>query len=355
MLLTCFLIFAVIHLLFWVVLFSKLSLKNDAFSSSSSAFISVVVVFKNEDQNLKQLIPKLLSQDYPYFEIILCDDFSTDGSYNYLKSIEDNKVKVIKAMQNLPGKKQALTEAVAQASGDYILVTDADCYPISDSWVSLMANHVEDKQFLLGYSPHLKSTGWLNKFIRYETYLTALQYLSYALAKVPYMGVGRNMLYKKEVFTNSNALLESSDLVSGDDDIFVNAEATGENTKIILNENSFVYTYPSKNLGAFFKQKSRHITTSTVYKLHHKILLGLYSISHFLLYSLGIYGLLSGPNQIILIVVLIVLIIKWMIASKTMSILACKDLILVFPILDFMMACYYVILAPSIFFKTKSW
>lgn len=347
--------FAIIHVLYWVVLFFRLSPKHSVIKQTLQGLISVVVVFKNEQQNLKLLIPKLVSQDYPQFELILCDDFSDDDSFEYVNSIKDDRINAIRAVINKPGKKQALKEAITHAKGKYILVTDADCYPINDQWISSMAKHINEKQILLGYSPHENQSGWLNKFIRYETYFTALQYLSYALAKIPYMGVGRNMLYKRDLFMKSNALESSTELISGDDDIFINAEATGENTNINLDPNSYVFTHPSKTWASFLKQKNRHVTTSTVYKLHHKLLLGLYSLSHLLIYILGFWGLCFGSWQIILFSFIIVLIVKWVIAAKTMKILACKDLIPLFPLLDFMMVCYYIILAPSILFKTKSW
>jgi len=316
---------------------------------------SVVVVFKNEIDNLKILVPKLLAQDHPNFEIVLCDDFSTDDSFRYVNNLDHPQIKVMQASVDRPGKKLALKEAIKYAKGENILLTDADCYPASNGWIQSMSARLDEKQIVLGYSPHTKKAGWLNKLIRYETFITALQYFSYALAGIPYMGVGRNLMYKKNLFISSTALEESTHLTSGDDDIFVNAVAHDNNTTINLDPKSFVHTYPSSTFAEFLKQKRRHVTTASSYKLPHQLLLGLYALSHVMVYLLFVSGLIIGNAFTITAGFLIVITIKWAIAKRAFNTLECDDLFLSFPILDFSMMLYYVLLSPATFFKTKNW
>lgn len=315
--------------------------------------VSIVVVFKNELENLQRLVPQMLAQRYPNFEVIMCDDYSSDGSFEYANSLNDLRMKAMKASKDLPGKKFALREAIKYANGDKILVTDADCLPASSDWVGSMVRHTNDKKILLGYSPHEKASGFLNKFIRFETYFTALQYLNYALAKIPYMGVGRNMMYDKSLFI---AKAPSSDkLISGDDDLFINAVADKSNTAINICPESYVYTSPSSSWSNFFKQKRRHVSASVAYKFRHQFLLGLFSLSHLLSYLLFFVGYFFGDFVFFLICFMSVFVIKWIIANGTMKKLACGDLIIYFPLLDFMLACYYLLMAPLTFFKPKNW
>ena len=351
----CFLAFCIVHTLYWIVLFARLSFVDQPKDSDQNQLISVVIVFKNEIDNLKVLIPTLLEQDHPNFEVILCDDFSVDDSVEYVESIDDLRIRSLKAKADLPGKKAALKEAIAFALGDAILLTDADCYPASKSWIRSMSSQLRDKEVVLGYSPHLDSPGWLNKFIRYETYLVALQYFSYALAGMPYMGVGRNLLYKRSLFVSSDALDRFPGLVSGDDDIFVNAVAGKDNTNILLDPNSFVYTYPPKTFSAFVRQKRRHVTTASVYKPLHQILLAVYAVTHIMLYLLLIIGVFSGIGSLVIFGFLAVVLIKWFIAGRSMKVLQCEDLFLIFPILDFCMVLYYILLTPATFIKSKNW
>lgn len=336
-------------------MFGKLPRALTPIKDSPKLLTSVVVVFKNEIENLKILVPKLLAQEYPNFEIILCDDFSTDGSFEYVNNLNHPQVKVMQATIDSPGKKLALKEAISYAKGENILLTDADCYPASNDWIQSMSASLNEKQIVLGYSPHIKKHGWLNKFIRYETFLTALQYFSYAIVGMPYMGVGRNLLYKKSLFVSSDALDQSTKLTSGDDDIFVNAVANSNNTAINLDIESFVHTYPSDTLSGFLRQKRRHVTTATIYKLHHQLLLALYALSHVMIYLLFVLGLLSYSGFSITLAFVVVMIIKWAIARRTLDTLHCGDLILTFPILDFLMMLYYILLTPATFIKTKNW
>lgn len=351
----CFFVFCTIHTLYWIVLFARLKLKTNTSNFDPDQLTSVVVVFKNELDNLKVLVPKLLEQDHPNYEIILCDDFSQDGSLKYIESIDNPLVSVLKAVKDLPGKKSALKEAVAFAKGENILVTDADCYPAGNNWITSMSSKRKDNMIVLGYSPHLKVAGWLNKFVRFETYMTALQYFTYAMAGIPYMGVGRNLLYQRSLFLGSDALNNSPQLLSGDDDIFVNEVANGDNTTINLDPRSFVHTYPPNTFSDFIKQKRRHVSTASVYKLYHQLLLALYAFSHLMTYLLFIVVLIYGINKVMLVCFLVTLFIRWLIANKTMKVLQCEDLSLYFPILDFLIVLYYVFLTPATFFKTKNW
>lgn len=314
-----------------------------------------MVVFKNELENLKVLLPKLLDQDHPNFEIILCDDHSTDDSYSYIEGLENDLIRLFRASVDLPGKKSALKEAIQFAQGESILVTDADCYPSSKEWISSMTSQLSDHKIVLGYSPHLKTRGWLNSFVRFETFMTALQYFTYALAGMPYMGVGRNLLYKKSFFLDSDAIDKTSHLVSGDDDIFVNAESNGNNTNINLNPKSFVFTYPPNSFSDFLRQKKRHVSTASVYKFYHQVLLALYSLSHAIIYFICGVSVFFEFGFIIPLGFILVLFIKWIVANKAMKVLQCSDLSIYFPILDLLLALYYICLAPAAFIKTKNW
>jgi hypothetical protein len=123
----------------------------------------------------------------------------------------------------------------------------------------------------------IKGPGALNKIIRFDTFHTALQYLSYALAGQPYMGVGRNLSYKKAVFLRNKGFSAINHVPGGDDDLFINKVATKENTAIVIDKDTFTLSDPKKNFGEWFRQKARHYTTAKYYKPRHKFLLGLYS------------------------------------------------------------------------------
>src|ERR1700744_3127462 len=178
---------------------------------------------------------------------------------------------------------------IKEARHEIVLLTDADCFPASEFWMQKMQDGYDKGiEIGLGYSPYKKAPGMLNKIVRFDTFHTALQYLSYALAGQPYMGVGRNLSYKKDVFLRNKGFSAINHVPGGDDHPFINKGAPGENPAIFIDKDTFPLSDPKKNFGEWFRQKARHYTTAKYYKPLHKFLLGLYTLSHFLFYPLFI-------------------------------------------------------------------
>jgi glycosyltransferase involved in cell wall biosynthesis len=240
---------------------------------------------------LKEFIPKLLSQKHKNFELIIVDDRSTDGSLDYLRELSklDQKLKHIRIDQTPEGmsaKKYALTLGIKAAKYETIIFTDADCVPESPDWLNAVLNGYDDKniKLVLGYSKYEKRIGFLNKFIRFETSVTALHYLSFAFKKIPYMGVGRNLSYTKTLFLDNNGFQPYMSFLSGDDDLFVQKVATGSNTNIVTSNASHTLSKPKETLNEYVIQKVRHLNVGKYYKAKHKSVLGLLFLSLLIFY-----------------------------------------------------------------------
>ncbi len=249
--------------------------------STHTRTVSVIVCAHNEIENLKRLIPALLQQEYQYFELIIADDRSTDGSFEFFENLykNDNRFRIIRIEGNTEGvnpKKFTLSKAIQLSKNELILLTDADCMPASKDWVTLMVSALgNNKEIVLGYSPYEYRKGWLNLLIRFETVYTAIQYFSFALAGVPYMGVGRNLLYKKTLFENNGGFGTHSKVMGGDDDLFIKDVATSNNVGVCFAKNAWMWSIPKENYVTWLKQKRRHLSVGTKYTLKHKILLAL--------------------------------------------------------------------------------
>jgi len=286
--------FALIQILYYLAVFSRLALHKPAKRTQEIQPVSVIIVAKNELKNLTQHLPKFFSQNYPTFEIIVVNNCSWDASGEFLKELatqhKNLKIVTIEEQERYPkGKKFALTLGIKAAQYDVLLMTDADCYPASDSWITTMQQaYTQKTELVLGYGAYEKEDGLLNYLIRYETFYTALQYLSFALAKSPYMGVGRNLSYQKNTFFKTKGFASHNHILSGDDDLFVNEVATKKNTRISIHPNAFTVSVPKKKWSDWFAQKRRHLHTGKHYKLEHKFWLALLNISHILFFVLGI-------------------------------------------------------------------
>jgi glycosyltransferase involved in cell wall biosynthesis len=253
--------------------------------------VSVIICARNEAENLDKFLPSVLEQKYPEYEVIVVNDCSEDNSYNilgkYLLKYPHLRVSTInKDPKFTHNKKLAQFIGIKAAKFELLLFTDADCQPESDSWLAGMASHFDDKTtFVLGYGGYYREKGLLNSFIRYDSMTIAMQYFGMAIRGIPYMGVGRNLAYRRSLFFANKGYGAHNQLASGDDDLIVNVNATAENTAVEFRAETHTRSVPSANLKEFLKQKRRHFTTAPHYKLRDKILLMLEPLSRILFYA----------------------------------------------------------------------
>lgn len=264
--------------------------------------VSVIISARNEAENLSKYLPNILEQQYPVFEVVVINDCSVDDSEYILEQFEHkySHLKVVRVTEHAKfktGKKFAVTMGIKAAKYDHLLFTDADCQPVSENWIARMAAQFQnpEHQIILGYSPYYKTGSLVNILIRFETVKTAINYFSAALRGNAYMGVGRNMAYTKDVFFKAKGFASHMHIMSGDDDLFVNQNATPQNTAIEIHPDSFMYSEPKAGFGAWFRQKRRHMGAGKMYKARHKRLLSADALTGLLFYGLLIACLFFKP------------------------------------------------------------
>jgi poly-beta-1,6-N-acetyl-D-glucosamine synthase len=325
--------------------------------------ISVIISARNEAPNLLINLPLILQQNYPDFEVIVINDCSYDGTEEILKGIRENypELKVVTITEHdrfKTGKKFALTLGIKAAKNEHLLFTDADCKPASEHWITRMvANFEPDVEIILGYSPHIRTRNFLNALIRFETIKTAINYLSSAVRGNAYMGVGRNLAYTKSLFFSVKGFASHMHVLSGDDDLFVNQNATSTNTVIEAHPDSFVYTDAKTSVGSLFRQKKRHMGAGKLYKGKHRRALTVDALTGFLFYILLTLSLVFNFNPLIALgLFMFRLIIQLIVYSKLFKRLDGKDLLWYFPFIDMI---YYIYLNTfgfiGSFLKTNRW
>jgi glycosyltransferase involved in cell wall biosynthesis len=252
--------------------------------------VSVIICARNEHDNLEKFLPTVLNQDYLEFEVIVVNDCSSDDSKWLLQKMEQEytRLRIVEIKEHVQlkhSKKFALTLGIKAAKHDKLVMTDADCLPNSPNWLAEIAGSYQDEtEIVLGYSPYFKQNGFLNKLIRFETTHTAMSYLSYALKRNAYMGVGRNLSYTKSLFFKGKGFNAHMHVKSGDDDLFVNHNATRRNVRITIHPDTQVHSEPKDTWTGYYRQKARHSGASTLYKRKHKAMLATQLISSFLFY-----------------------------------------------------------------------
>lgn len=279
-----FYLLAGIQMLYWLYFLVGLVRIKTGQSSHNDLGISVVVAAQNEIHNLRALVPRVLKQDHQNFELIVVNDRSEDGTFDFLIDLEkkEDKLRVLHIHdrpEHINGKKYALTLGIKAAKHNNILLTDADCLPVSDQWIATMASGYEASTFVLGFSSYTKLKGFLNYFIRFETLLTGIQYLASAINGRPYMGVGRNLGYKKALFLEKKGFLGFQEVIGGDDDLFVNRYASSTSTEVITGEEALILSTPKTTWKSFLRQKHRHLNVGKHYRLGSKFKIGLFNLS----------------------------------------------------------------------------
>ena len=352
-----FIVAALIQLLYVIFIHGKLSfftgkkmLKNENYPD-----LSVLISARNESDNLYENLPLILEQDYPNFEVIVINHQSIDDSYQilnaYAQQYKNLRVIEVERSQHLkPGKKLPLTLGVKGAKYEHLFFTDADCKPASNQWLKNMAGYfTTERQIVLGYAPYNKRPGFLNKLIRFDTTWIAMSYFSMAIAKLPYMGVGRNLAYTKSMFNSVNGYKSHYSITSGDDDLFIQEVITKNNFAINIDPASFCYSEGSSNWENWYLQKTRHFSTSGKYDLFKKAMLGIYPLTMLIL-IISFVILLNNENFRLLTLSCFgfVVLIKWWLHARCFIKLKETSFISLLPLYDI----GYSIFLPILYYTT---
>lgn len=275
----------------------------DLFGSSVRG-VSVLVCARNEQTNLEDYLHTLLEQDYPMYEVIVINDSSEDDTQGVVERYQRcyrhlRYTFVPKYARVRSTKKLAITLGVKAAHYDYLLLTDADCCVQSKHWISDMMAGYQDEQteMVLGYGAYFNTADRINTLIQYDTLFNGAHFLGEAIHRHPYMGVGRNMMYTKELFIRHNGFAGLLNYLAGDDDLFVNKVATKTNTAVVCTPNSITWSVPKRTWREWVEQKRRHLGVSGKYKWRNKIRLSIEPMSRGLWY-VGIiiaFALCSWP------------------------------------------------------------
>ncbi|WP_432712724.1 glycosyltransferase, partial [Pedobacter sp.] len=338
-------------------------LKVEEIPENSTEPLSVIICARNEVVNLQQYLPAVLEQDYPDFEVVVVNDRSWDGTKELLEefSKQYKNLKIVTVGEGskfIAGKKFAVTMGIKAASNNWLVFTDADCFPASKNWLKgMQAPQDAATEIVLGYSPYVKKRGLLNALIRFETFFTAVNYLSFALKGMPYMGVGRNLAYKKSLFFNNRGFASHMHIPSGDDDLFVNANATAQNTSIRINPDTQVWTEPETSFGAYLRQKKRHFGAGKLYKCKHKFILSSQILIQFLFYITLIAGCFFKALWYPAIGIFVFsIVVRCFVYPKLLKRLNYPGLAWCFPILDILLFIFLVFNGIlSIFVKKAQW
>lgn len=358
--------FLLLQLYYFLFVYRKLKVYkiDDLKENTDFPPLSVIICARNEEANLRMYLSEILEQEYPLYEVIVVNDCSSDESNWVLKEFKQRykHLRTIDISENVHtrhGKKFAVTLGVKGAQYEQLILTDADCYPQSNQWLKYMASEFKENiEIVLGYSPYTRLKGLLNKYVRYETFQTAINYLGYALKGNAYMGVGRNLAYTKKLFFKGRGFASHMHIPSGDDDLFVNQNATRSNVAICIHPDAIIWSDPKTTYKAYQQQKKRHFGAGSAYRSKHKFMLTIQALGLILFYLSAILLLILQPHfwPIVVAGYVLRLLVQFIIYIPLMKRFQVRELTVWLPILEIVHFVYISYMGCiSLFRKNVHW
>lgn len=252
--------------------------------------VSVVVAVHNEAEALPDLLEALSRQTHSRMEVVVVDDASTDATAAILNAwAEAGDDRRVVRTDAPPRKKTALSRGIAAAQYELLAFTDADCTP-PPRWVEHLArahDATNEPSVLIGYSPFRRESGILGRWSRYETMLAGTYAAAAAGLERPYLAVGRNLSYPASVFEQIGGFSEEQNLLSGDDDLFVQSVVRQGAARpvALLHPETFVETRGPSSWTGWIRGKRRHVSAGRAYDRRVGLHMTLYHASHVALWA----------------------------------------------------------------------
>ncbi len=295
--LTCLSVLFLVQIIYYLSLYNRIYRRNRAVDKGKLNFteelppISVIICAKDDLHNLREFLPSVLEQDYPEFEVIVINDSATDETSDFLKLLEDKYKNLYHSFtpngsRYISHKKLAITLGIKASKNEWLVFTEPNCQPASANWLRLMArNFTPGTEIVLGCNQYQKGKNWLHKKVSFDSLFTSMRTLGLALAGKPYMGCGRNLAYKKELFYKSKGFSEHLNLQRGDDDLFINKVAKKKNTRVETSPDAVVWLTPLEYTKDWKEEKISHMATSFYYKGVKRMILGNETSARLLFYA----------------------------------------------------------------------
>ncbi len=303
--------------------------KDITVDDSNLPGISVIISSKNDSEQLEKNLPFVLEQDYPNFEVIVVNCGSTDETDTVLKAASNKYPQLYHTFipaeaDEINEKKLALTVGIKAAKNDFLLFTESYCKPCSSEWIREFGKQfTQGKDIILGYS-NLQAPEKISysSFIKYDNLIHHIKFLSRAISRKPFMGTGRNMGYKKELFFKNKGFSAILGIDGGEDDLFINRISNKRNTDVVVSAKSITETDSVENLATWRSLKSRHLYTKQLYKGFSSLFFGFENLSKYSFLLLFIASVVTGiltSNYILLGFALLLFIIQLLIRMSVIN------------------------------------
>lgn len=302
--------------------------KSAAMTENLPSF-SVVIASKNESENLEKYLPRILEQDYPDFEVIVVNMGSTDETDVLLKALNQKYTNLYHTYvpaeaEDINEKKLALTIGIKAATKDVLLLTEAYCAPVSNHWIREFAREfATGKDIVLGFCKlHIEKKLAMRKFILYDNMMQGLKYLSMAIRRKPFMGIGRNLAYRKALFFEEKGFSSVLNIEDGDDDLYINKIARKRKVGVVISPESMTESDVVNKFRTWRALKSKYLYTKQFYRGSSAFFFGFETFSKYMFYLAAIAGIVYGAlfeEYLLIAIAAVFLLIRFFVQLKVLN------------------------------------
>ena len=236
---------------------------------------SIIIPVHNNAMEIERNLSAFLEQKYSgKFEVIVVDESSSDETEDVLKRLKSQYSNLYTTFipdtsHYLSRRKLSITIGVKAAKYQWMILTSADCRPLSDNWLATMASHCDNAELILGETRYDE---YASDYERLDYTKSWFRQLKKAQDSTAYAYCGRNLAVRRDVFMKHNGFLQNLKFLRGEYDFLVNEYATPINTSTATEPDSrIIREAPTKkgwmNEKLFFIMTSRHLQRTPSYRL----------------------------------------------------------------------------------------
>lgn len=366
-LLIVFILLLINYIIFLLRIFSGLkNLKSCDVDFMPEDFVTVIIPFRNESENILHSLKSIEAQNYPRekYEVLFVNDFSQDDS---LQKISDYKksdnIKILSVPSDYSmnaHKKRAIRFGIQNAKGKIILTTDADCNHNVDWLKSLLSCMKDDVGFVSGPVEFYSNESFFSK-------LQKIEFAGLVITGAGLIGSGKpiicnaaNIAYRKNAFDKVNGFNDQMNLSSGDDELLMQKiwKETDYKVKFCINKKAIVETDPNRTVKQFYQQRKRWASKGLFYAdkflIVKLILIYLFYVGLLVQLVLGIFFSIYFVFSFIISFFLKAL-VEFLVLKKGSSVLFDKFFLIPFPIAEIIHLPYIIIAGISGAFGNFKW
>ena len=355
------------YIIFLLRIFSGLkNLKSCDVDFMPEDFVTVIIPFRNESENILHSLKSIEAQNYPRekYEVLFVNDFSQDDS---LQKISDYKksdnIKILSVPSDYSmnaHKKRAIRFGIQNAKGKIILTTDADCNHNVDWLKSLLSCMKDDVGFVSGPVEFYSNESFFSK-------LQKIEFAGLVITGAGLIGSGKpiicnaaNIAYRKNAFDKVNGFNDQMNLSSGDDELLMQKiwKETDYKVKFCINKKAIVETDPNRTVKQFYQQRKRWASKGLFYAdkflIVKLILIYLFYVGLLVQLVLGIFFSIYFVFSFIISFFLKAL-VEFLVLKKGSSVLFDKFFLIPFPIAEIIHLPYIIIAGISGAFGNFKW